>query len=166
MDEWRRLRLRARSADELGSDLRWAEAQASDLLIRLWADGDLRACAWVTRRTIAVGGRETRVAGVRGVMTDPAYRRRGYGRAVMERAHELIRSFPDCEFGLLFSSVMAVPFYEALGWRRVAGPVMCDQPDGPLDYTGRFPQAPIMALMRDRASPPPQGAIDALGLPW
>jgi GNAT superfamily N-acetyltransferase len=140
--------------------------EPTDYLIRLLHGGDLRACAWVTRRTISVAGRETRAAGIRGVMTDPEYRRRGYGRVVMERAHELMRSFADCEFGLLLSSVMAVPFYEAIGWRTVAGPVTCEQPEGHIDYTRRLPAAPVMALMRDPARPPPSGPIDVRGLPW
>ena len=38
----------------------------------------------------------------------------------MERAQALMRSFGDCELAVLFSSVMAVSFYENLGW-RVAG---------------------------------------------
>ena len=168
MDEWQRLWRRVHPPDEirLGADLRWADLEPTDYFIRLWDDDDLRACAWVTRRTIAVAGQHTVAAGVRGVMTDPAYRRRGFGRLVMERAHEVMRACPDCEFGLLFSSVMAVPFYEVLGWRTVRGPVRCEQPEGAIDYTRRLPTAPVMVLMKDPASQPPSGPIDVGGLPW
>jgi GNAT superfamily N-acetyltransferase len=168
MDEWRGLQQRVNSADEvsLGAGLRWAKLEPADYLIRLWDDCDLRACAWVTLRAIRVDGRETHAVGVRGVMTDPSYRRRGFGRLVMERAQELIRSRSDCEFGLLFSSVMAIPFYEALGWRTVPGPVRCHQPGGDIEYTEHLPEAPVMAYMRDQATAPPAGTIDVAGLPW
>jgi len=98
----------------------------TDFLIRLRDEDALRACAWVTTQLISICGEELRVAGIRGVMTDPDRRRRGYGRAVMERAQALMRSQTDCEIALLFSSVMAVPFYESLGWRLDADLVVDD----------------------------------------
>ena len=167
-DAWRRLQARVYPPDQerIGADLQWAKREPTDYFIRLWAEGDLRACAWLTRRAIAVGGRENLVAGVRGVMTDPAYRRLGLGRTVMERTHELMRSLADCDFGLLFSSVMAVPFYESLGWLAVDGPVVCDQPGGRINYTERLPMAPVMVRMTDPQIPPPSGAIDVMGPPW
>jgi aminoglycoside 2'-N-acetyltransferase I len=169
-EEWKRLVRKAHppgEEEQLGSDLRWADLEPdTDYLIRLWDEDELRACAWVTQRTISVSGHDTRVAGVRGVVTDPDQRRRGYGRAVMERAHELMRSFADCDFALLFSSVMAVPFYEALGWRTIRGPVTCDQPGGRIDYTGALPTAPVMAIRLRRSADLPDGPIDVPGLPW
>lgn len=169
LEELERLAEKAHPAGEarLGSDLRWARLDTeTDYLIRLWDEDELRACAWVTRRTVSISGRETRVAGIRGVVTDPDRRRRGYGRAVMERAHELMRSFSDCEIALLFSSVMAVPFYESLGWRTVRGPVTCDQPGGRIDYTETLPTAPVMALNLWGSETVPTGPIDVPGFPW
>jgi GNAT superfamily N-acetyltransferase len=169
LDEWRRLVKKAHPPGEvrLGSDIRWADLHPeTDYLIRLWDEEELRACAWVTQRTVSVSGRETRVAGIRGVVTDPDQRRRGYGRAVMERAHELMRSFADCEFALLFSSVMAVPFYEDLGWRALNGPVTCDQPSGRIDYTEALPTALVMVLGLRPSADLPAGPVDVDGLPW
>jgi GNAT superfamily N-acetyltransferase len=169
LEKWQRLVKKAYPPGEarLGSDLRWAELDsATDYLIRLWDEEELRACAWVTRRTVSVSGRETRVAGIRGVVTDPDHRRRGYGRAVMERAQELMRSFADCEFALLFSSVMAVPFYENLGWHAIRGPVVCDQPSCPIDYTEALPTAPVMVLGLRQSAEWPTGPVDVRGLPW
>jgi hypothetical protein len=128
-------------------------------------DGQLCACAWVTRRTVTVSDQRMRVAGIRGVVTDPDRRRRGYGRAVMERAYELMRSFADCDVALLFSSVMAVPFYENLGWRPVAGPVTCEQPGGRINYTQALPPAPVMALGLRGSADPLHGPIHVSGLP-
>jgi aminoglycoside 2'-N-acetyltransferase I len=168
IEEWERLARKAEPPGEvrLGSDLRWADLDAeTDYLIRFREDGELRACAWVTRRTVAISDQEVQVAGVRGVVTDPDHRRRGYGRAVMERAHALMGSFADCDFALLFSSVMAVPFYESLGWRALDGSVTCEQPGGRIDYTDALPTAPVMALAL-RPADLPSGPIDVLGLPW
>jgi aminoglycoside 2'-N-acetyltransferase I len=168
LDEWERLVKKAHPPGEvrLGSDLRWAGLDPeTDYLIRLWDDDELRACGWVTQRTVSVSGRETRVAGIRGVVTDPDRRRRGYGRAVMERAHDVMQSFPDCEFALLFSSVMAVPFYESLGWRTLRGPVTCDQPSGRID-TKKLPTAPVMVLGLLSSADWPAGPVDVQGLPW
>lgn len=145
LEEWERLVKKAHPPGEarLGSELRWADLDsATDHLLRLWDEDELRACAWVTQRTVSVSGREILVAGIRGVVTDPNHRRRGYGRAVMERAQELMRHRADCEFALLFSSVMAVPFYENLGWQTIRGPVTCDQPSGRIDYTEAYRPLP------------------------
>jgi GNAT superfamily N-acetyltransferase len=169
LEEWERFAKKVHPPGEarLGSDLRWADLDLeTDYLIRLRDNDDLRACAWVTRRTVTVADRELRVAGIRGVATDPGYRRRGYGRAVMERAHELMRSFPDCDFALLFSSVMAVPFYESLGWRSVRGAVTCEQPGGPIDYTEALPTAPVMVLALRQSGDLPAGPVHVPGFPW
>ena len=169
LDEWRLLVKKAHPPAEvrLGSNIRWADLNPeTDYLIRLWDEDELRACAWVTQRTVSVSGRETLVAGIRGVVTDPDRRRRGYGRAVMERAHELMRSFANCEFAVLFSSVMAVPFYEDLGWRAIRGPVTCDQPGGSIDYTETLPTAPVMVFGLRPSADLPSGPVDVRGLPW
>jgi GNAT superfamily N-acetyltransferase len=168
LEEWERLALKVHPPGQarLGSDLRWAPVEPTDDLIRVWDDGELRACAWVTTRVIDVAGRRTRIAGVRGVMTDPDHRRRGYGRAVMEQAHLRVRSLEDCEFALLFSSVMAVPFYKELGWRAIHGRVICDQVDERIDYTQRLPTAPVMILTKESTEELPAGPIDVRGFPW
>jgi GNAT superfamily N-acetyltransferase len=150
-----------------GSELRWADLdEATDYLVQLHDDSELRACAWVTRQTISSSGRELRVAGVRGVLTDPEHRRRGYASAVMDQAQTLMRSFGDCDVAVLFSSVMAVPFYESFGWRALPGPVTVEQPDGRIDYTEALPTAPVMALPLRRGADLPLGRIDVHGLPW
>jgi GNAT superfamily N-acetyltransferase len=151
----------------LGSELHWAEVNPdTDYLIRLWDDGELRACAWATRQALRAPAGDVAVAGIRGVLTDPDRRRRGYGRVVMKRAHELMQSFEDCDIALLFSSVMAVPFYEALGWRVIPGPVLCEQPSGTINYTHVLPTAPVMALKLRPSAELPSGAIATCGLPW
>ena len=169
LDEWKLLVSKAHPPGEVrpGASLRWAELDSqTDYLIRVWVDKELLACAWVTKRTVSVSGQETRVAGIRGVVTDPDHRRRGYGRAAMQSAHKLMRSFGDCEFALLFSSVMAVAFYDDLGWRAIGGPVTIDQPTGRINYTQTLPRAPVMALALRPSASLPAGPIEVQGLPW
>lgn len=166
--QWEELRRAVYPPDvqRVGGDLRWAPIDPADDFIRLQGGGRLIACAWVTERTVKAGGRDAHVAGIRGVMTHPDERRHGYGRVVMQRAHELMRLRPACEFGLLFSSPMAAPFYEALGWRTLDGPVICEGPTGdPIDYTARIP-APVMGLTLRADTQLPAGPIDIRGLPW
>jgi aminoglycoside 2'-N-acetyltransferase I len=169
LEEWKQLATRAHPPGEarLGSELRWSDLDPeTDFLVRLRDQDELRACAWVTRRTVRVSGRETVVAGIRGVVTDPEHRRRGYGRAVMEQAQELMRADVDAEFALLFSSVMAVPFYESLGWLGIRGPVTCDQPSGRIDYTEALPTAPVMVLRLRSTGDLPDGPVEVRGFPW
>jgi aminoglycoside 2'-N-acetyltransferase I len=169
MEEWELLYNKVHPPGEprLSADFAWADLEPqTDYLIRFRQDNELRACAWVTKRTVTILDQELRVAGIRGVMTDPDRRRRGYGRAVMKRARELMRSFPDCDVALLFSSVMAVPFYESLGWRAVRGPVTCEQPDGRINYTEELPAAPVMALALGGSANPLDCPIHVSGLPW
>ncbi|MGN6791222.1 MAG: GNAT family N-acetyltransferase [Streptosporangiaceae bacterium] len=169
MHEWEHLVSKAHPAGEtrLGSDLRWADLEAeTDCLLRCRADGELVACAWVTKRIVRIAEDDLPVAGIRGVFTHPDQRRRGYGRAVMERAQELMLSFPDCHLAVLFSSVMAVPFYESLGWRAIPGPVTVDQPGGRIDYTAALPGAPVMVLPLTQPASVPPSTVYVRGLPW
>ena len=169
IEEWKRLATKAHPPGEvrLASDLSWAELDpGTDYLLRAREGSDLRACAWVTKRTVTISDREIRVAGIRGVVTDPDHRRRGFGRAVMERAHELMCSFEDCDIALLFSSVMAVPFYESLGWRAIRRAVTCEQPAGRIDYTAALPAAPVMAFALRPSARLPAGDVHVHGLPW
>jgi hypothetical protein len=62
MGEWKRLAKKAHPPGgvRLGSDLRWADlAPETDYLVRLWDEDELRACAWVTQRTVSISVRET-----------------------------------------------------------------------------------------------------------
>jgi GNAT superfamily N-acetyltransferase len=128
-------------------------------------DGRLVSCLWITERTILVGGRPARAAGLRGVRTDPAYRRRGFGRAAMELAADFTWRELRPELALLLSSEMAVPFYLRLGWRIIEGPVYCTQPEGRLNWTARRPRNPAMVIV-PAGVPPPPGPVDLCGLPW
>ncbi len=134
-------------------------------VVRVWDEGLLVSCLWITERTILIDGRPARVAGIRGVRTDPARRRRGYAGAAMRCAEEFIWRELRPDLAMLHSSVMAVPFYESLGWRAIEGPVSCDQPGGKLVVSEALPQNPFMALV-PAGQKLPRGPVDLCGLPW
>lgn len=102
-------------------------------------DGRLVSYVWIMQRSILINGSPVRAAGIRGLMTHPARRRRGFGRTAMLRATEFIWQELQPDLALLFSSVMAVPFYRGLGWEAIYGPVLCEQPDGSISYTEVIP---------------------------
>ena len=77
-----------------------------------------------------------------------------------------MRSFHDVEVAVLFSSVMAVPFYENTGWQAIQGPVTCEQPNGPINYTEALPNAPVMVLLLQPSAGLPDGPIEVPGPPW
>lgn len=134
-------------------------------LVRGWEDGLLVSCHWLTERTILVQEQPARIAGIRGVATDPAHRRRGFGAAAMRCSADFIWQELRPDFAMLLSSVMAVPFYQSLGWQIVEGPVWFDQPGGKLDLGVVLPDRPAMVLLPEGARLP-HGPFDLCGLPF
>ena len=135
-------------------------------IVGVWEDGLLVSGLWITEREIRIDGHAARMAAIRGVRTDPAFRRRGYAAAGMRAAQDFIWRALKPDLAILHSSVMAVPFYESLGWRAIDGPVYCDQPDGKLNVTEKLPQNPIMVLLPAGRLDLPTGPVDLCGLPF
>jgi GNAT superfamily N-acetyltransferase len=167
LDEWRALGDLVHPPDRPrpATGMEWAPRQDDDHIVRVWDDDQLRACAWVTWRVVSIDDREGPVAGIRGVMTHPDARRRGYGRAAMLHAQAVIDWGPPTEMALLFSSEMGVAFYRSLGWVEVGVPVLIEQAAGRIDYMALHPEAPVMARLRPGAVLPSK-AIEVHGLPW
>ena len=134
-------------------------------VVRVWESGRLVSCLWITERTILIDGRSTRIAGIRGVRTDPAYRRRGVATAAMRVAADFIWRELRPDLAMLLSSEMAVPFYRSLGWRIIEGPVYFDQPAGKQNLNEVLPERPAMVLLPEGRDPP-RGAVDLCGLPF
>jgi hypothetical protein len=134
-------------------------------LVRVWEDGLLVSCHWLTERTILVQEQPAQIVGIRGVATDPAHRRRGFGAAAMRHSADFIWQEIRPDFGMLLSSVMGVPFYLSLGWQIVDGPVWIDQPSGKIDKCAILPDRPAMVLLPEGATLP-RGPFDLCGLPF
>ncbi len=81
-------------------------------------DGNVIAYVGVIDRTIRVGGRNRRVAGVQNVCVLPEYRGRQLSDSVLKAAMQeaLIRKF---DFGLLFTQEKIKTVYARTGWRQI-----------------------------------------------
>jgi len=147
--------------------LRLVPAPATDTkyIVRVWEGNQLVSCLWLTQRSILIDGQPTRAVGVRGVRADPAYRRRGYARVAMEQATNFIWQTLQPELALLISSEMAVPFYQALGWHALTGPVFCAQPEGTMNLSAALPKNLVMVMLPSGGRRP-QGTVDLCGFPW
>ena len=87
----------------------------------------------------------------------------------MLRATEFIWQELQPDLALLFSSVMAVPFYRGLGWEVISWARFCwEQPDiGAINYTEVIPEAPAMVLIPQPGAKLPGRELSTLcGLPW
>ncbi|MFD0687300.1 GNAT family N-acetyltransferase [Actinomadura fibrosa] len=92
-------------------------------------DGALAACAIGTVEQWFPGphSRNGRIGHVIGVVTDPAHRRRGHGRALMD---DLLRWFREREAVRvdLYASRQAEPLYRDLGFSDHPDPALCWRP--------------------------------------
>lgn len=145
--------------------LRLTWAGPSGWIVRVRDEGQLVSSVGIVQRTVLRRERCVDIGGISGMMTDPAHQRRGFGRAAMERAADFILQELRAEMGLLLSSESAVPFFLRLGWRVIEGPVLCEQPEGTLDFTEAFPHEPAMVLV-PAGHAVPTGTINLRGLPW
>jgi len=116
--ELRELATRVHGARELRRDaatrLVWGGIDDTVSAVRVRLGGLLVSSLFVAERGILVDGRRTHAGGVRGMVTHPEYRRRGLGRAAMQRATRFMWQDLRADLGLLLSSEMAVPFYASL----------------------------------------------------
>src|SRR5947209_9162695 len=78
-------------------------------VVRVRLDSLLVSCLFVAERRTLVDGRPTPVGGIRGVVTHPDCRRRGFAHAAMQRGQRAIWQDLRPDLALLLSSEMAVP---------------------------------------------------------
>ena len=139
------------------SSFQWAAPQWQVLTT---IDDELVACVRLFERIITAAGQPLRVGGVGGVMTMPAWRRRGLASATLRRAAELLRAELRAEFALLLCRDEVAQVYAKLGWELVDGPTAFDQPGGRATY----PRRTMILAFGDATWP--HGPIDLCGLPW
>jgi GNAT superfamily N-acetyltransferase len=89
--------------------------------------GLLLRYAAVVRERVAHAGVAYDVRGLSSVFTFPAWRRRGYGRRVVDAATAHIRA-SGADLGLLFTGDALKGFYARSGWEALRGAPM---PEGP-----------------------------------
>jgi aminoglycoside 2'-N-acetyltransferase I len=129
--------------------------------ILVYDGAKLVSTAGMLFRNATVDGVATNIAGIGGVMTLPTAQRKGFGRAAMLAAHEIIERGKNSAFGLLFCEPKNIGFYQSIGWRVFEGAVIVEQPG----VVGPYHVMPT--LVRPFASAAPvKGTIDLCGLPW
>ena len=94
----------------------------------IWEAGEVVAHASVVQRRLLHGGQALRTGYVEAVAVRADRRRRGYGRAVMERLGEVIRG--AYEVGGLGAGEPAATLYRSLGWRAWEGRTWVLGPEG------------------------------------
>ena len=139
--------------------VKWAHADLRVLIEA--ADGKGLAChVGIYFRTVTWNGHKVHVGGIGGVSTRDDCRRRGYASLALDAAVQTIRANEAAKFEILFCEPHNHDFYEARGWRRFAGEIFCEQPEGRVRFEAMTP------FVFDVVRAPRQGTIDLCGLPW
>ena len=138
--------------------IEWAHAERRVLL---YVDNAIRAVAGIYERQILRDGQPIHVAGIGGVMTEPEFQGKGYGKQVMLYLMELLRAENRCAFGLLFCEDHNVAFYSKLGWTMFEGEMLVEQHG----KTGPFAFRNVMLLPLIEPTTL-DGKLDLCGLPW
>jgi aminoglycoside 2'-N-acetyltransferase I len=128
--------------------------------VLVWLGDELVSHVGLLTRDVRAGESVVSVAGVYSVMTAPDRRGNGHATAALRRAVEFMLSDLDADFGLLLCPDRMLPFYDALGWRKVEDTVVFDQPSG---KTVSVLNAMVLPL---RGTSWPSGTLDFCGPPW
>ena len=131
-----------------------------DWFITAEEEGALVGRVGIIDRTVSVEGQAVPIGGITGLITDPAKRKLGIARALMDRAIFFMVEELGVRFGFLLCREEIVSYYERLGWTVVPGPTSFDQKDGKKIWPKR---TMVLGLKGDRW---PEGPIDLCGLPW
>ena len=107
--------------------LRW---RPKELHFLLYSDSKPVSHVGVLKHVVSVDGQPTAIGGVGGVVTVPEAQKRGYARRLMEHVAEFFQREWKVDAGLLFCFKELEPYYGALGWQTVTGPVLIEQPNG------------------------------------
>jgi predicted GNAT family N-acyltransferase len=171
-----KLRVEIRPASDLSPSL---QAQIIQWLVSefvqegdetLWSEMDWHILGWVGDNLIShvdiidrhasVGDLDVHLGGIGGVMTRPAWRRRGYSTTLMRESHQFMQDEMSVDFGLLLCDEDLVSFYSRLGWQRVDNPLVYDQPGGKVIWDD---VVMVLACNRDHF---PVGEVAIQGYPW
>lgn len=152
---------RSEGNGEDADDVRFEWAYPPDYCVVVWSGEDPVGFTGVFERDGSIEGRPTRLGGLGGLATHPAWRHRGIATAAIRAAvRELSRpSGPDV--ALFFAHEAHVPWFEHLGWTKATEPPLFRQPPDICVVA----EAPTLVLPL-RGGPAPRGRIDLCGLPW
>ncbi len=135
----------------------WSDA---DWHVMVHANGTLVSYVAIAEREGAVNDQPVKLGGIGGVATLPEWRGRGLASAAMKKAAAFMDKKLGVEAGLLLVDEATEPFYRRLGWKRVPGPLVFDQPWGKVTWH----ELTMVLPFGGREWSP--GPIDLRGLPW
>ena len=141
-------------ADDL--NLRW---RPKDVHFLMDVNGEPVSHVGVLKHDVSVAGQPVTVAGVGGVVTIPAFQRRGYARELMMHAVEFFEKW-EVQAGLLFCLPRRVPYYGSQGWQVLKRPVTVVQPAGEI-----VSPLEVMVFPLGKSSWP-DGEVHLNSFPW
>ena len=94
-------------------------APSSSMVVVLANGNTLISHVEVICTALELAGQSYKCYGLSGVMTYPAFRKRGFAGQVIDTAAALIREDPEADVALLWTAHHNVPFYVAHGWEAM-----------------------------------------------
>ena len=137
-------------------NLHW---RPKDLHFLLKVSGETVSHVGVLTHEVSVAGKPIMVGGVGGVVTPPAWQKRGFARALMQHAARFLET-AQVDAGFLLCLRRRVPFYESQGWRLLKYPVLIQQPSGEM----LAPLAAMVLPIGERSWP--EGEVTLNSFPW
>lgn len=93
-------------------------------------------------------GQSYKLYGLGDVLTYPAFRKRGFGRAVVNKATEIARQDPAADLALLWTAQQNFAFYQQCGWEMMPDVTVLH---GSADDPTVEEETPFMLFFSDKA---------------
>jgi len=138
----------------------WQDKRGMGFNIQTYRDDELVGYAHVFARLARVDDSAVLMGGFGGLVTAKQRQGTGIGSATVRKAGEIILNNLRADLGVLLCKAVLIPFYERLGWRRMLGPVLIEQPAG----TTQWPHE-VMVLLRENGDTT-RKKLDLCGLPF
>lgn len=159
------------SQSELDQIAAWHDAEFSSLPVSKqyeWAvgghfnvlldvNGGFAGFVGLMKREALFDGQKKLVAGVRGLVVDPKWRKNGLGKLIMAEAHKVIFRTLKADYGFILCLAELEPFYAALGWQTLRCQVSVENKSQKVPWTE-------LAMLLSQEDNPDVGAFQEIDL--